>query len=310
MGYINMHSIRYLHSNPKTNYFQLMVAARKVESETEDAKDKVRARSSTATEGTDGSKELGDWITRLMATLTRAEQGTHPASTPNSPRHRGCGRGQMDRNTPAHPSSHNGWTGLGQSTSAHSSSAASRVVTASQSRGSTQTPTGAQGNAQNMKDPNALQCFRCQGWGHMARECTTPAKPLNKDGGNQGMQSNPHQPQSINLQHSLPDPKQKSTLKKAARRKGWQQVAPVPFLNPDPTACLVGHSNEAPVIIDRQEVTALIDLGAQVLSISAPFCKELTLQIQPLGQLLELEGMGVQPSHNLDLWRLTSKFWG
>ena len=130
-------SIRYLHSNPETTYSQLMVAARKVESVMEDAKEKVRARSSAATKVTHGSKELGDQITRLMATQTRAQQGTHPATTPNSPRHRGHGRGQMDRNTPAHPSSHSGWTGLGQSTSAYSSSAASRVATASQSRGST-----------------------------------------------------------------------------------------------------------------------------------------------------------------------------
>ena len=84
---------------------------------------------------------------------------------------------------------------------------------------------------------------------------------------------------------------------KAARRKGWQQATPIPFLNPDPIAHLVGHSNEAPMIIDMQEVTASIDSGAQVLSINAQFCKELTLQIQPLGQLLELEGMGVQPCH-------------
>ena len=94
-------------------YSQLMVAARKAESEMEDAKEKVRAQSSTATEVTDGSKELGDQIARLMATLNRTEQGTHPATAPNSPRHRGLGRGWMDRNTPAHPSSHNGWTGLG-----------------------------------------------------------------------------------------------------------------------------------------------------------------------------------------------------
>ena len=177
-------SIRYLHSNPETTYSQLMVAARKVESEMEDAKDKVRARSSTATEVTDGSKEMGDEITRLMAGLTRAEQGTCPASAPNSPTHRGHGRGWMERNTPACHSSHNDQTGLGQSTSTCSSSAASRVATASQSRGSTQALTGALGNAQNMKDPNALQCFRYQGWGHMARECATPAKPLNKDEGN------------------------------------------------------------------------------------------------------------------------------
>ena len=79
---------------------------------------------------------------------------------------------------------------------------------------------------------------------------------------------------------------------KAARRKEWQQVTPIPFLNPDPIAHLVRHSNEAPVVIDGQEVTAYIDSGAQVLSISGQFCKEVTLQIQPLGQLLELEGTG------------------
>ena len=67
---------------------------------------------------------------------------------------------------------------------------------------------------------------------------------------------------------------------------------PTPFLNPDLIAHLVGSPNEAPVIIDGQEVFALIDYRARVLSISAQFCEELTLQIQPLGQLLELEGTG------------------
>ena len=140
-------SIRYLHSNPKTTYSQLMVAARKADSEMEDAKEKVRVRSSTATEVADGSKELGDQIARLMDALNRAEQGTHPASAPDSPRHRGHGRGQTDRTTPVCPSSHNGHTDLGQNTAAHGSSAASRVTTASKGRGSTQALTSAQDNA-------------------------------------------------------------------------------------------------------------------------------------------------------------------
>ena len=55
---------------------------------------------------------------------------------------------------------------------------------------------------------------------------------------------------------------------------------------------LVGHANEAPVIVDGCEVAALVDLGAQVLTISAQLCEELGLKIQPLGQLLELEGTG------------------
>ena len=77
---------------------------------------------------------------------------------------------------------------------------------------------------------------------------------------------------------------------KAAKKRGWQEVTPVLLLNPDPIGHLVGHSNKALVVVDRQEVTILIDLGAQVSSISALFCEDLSLQITPLGQLLELGG--------------------
>ena len=55
---------------------------------------------------------------------------------------------------------------------------------------------------------------------------------------------------------------------------------------------MVGHANEAPVVVDGCELTALVDSGAQVSTISAKFCEELDLEIQPLGQLLELEGTG------------------
>ena len=39
---------------------------------------------------------------------------------------------------------------------------------------------------------------------------------------------------------------------KAAQRMGWPEVTPVPFLSADPIAHLVGHSNEAPVIVAWQ----------------------------------------------------------
>ena len=52
-----------------------MVTPCKVESKMEEAKDKVRARSATATEAVDSSKELGNQIVRLMTNLTGAEQG-------------------------------------------------------------------------------------------------------------------------------------------------------------------------------------------------------------------------------------------
>ena len=94
-------SMRYLYSNPQTTYSELVVAARRAESETEETK--VKARSAVATEVPSGSKELGDQIARLMATLTRVEQSSCSASAPSSPRHRGHGRGQTDRNTSVCP---------------------------------------------------------------------------------------------------------------------------------------------------------------------------------------------------------------
>ena len=128
-------SIRYLYSSPETTHSQLMVMAHKTESEMEEAKDKVRARSAVTTEMVDSLKELSNPTAKLMAALTRAEQGNCPVSAPNSPGHRGHGRGWMDRNTSTGPRSHNGWTGLGQTTSAHSSSASGRVGTVPQGKG-------------------------------------------------------------------------------------------------------------------------------------------------------------------------------
>ena len=65
---------------------------------------------------------------------------------------------------------------------------------------------------------------------------------------------------------------------------------PVPFLNLDLIAHLVGWSSEAPVIVDGQKVTALIELGAQVSSVSCGFFKQMILRVYPLDRLLEIEG--------------------
>ena len=259
-----------------------MVTVHPVESEMEETKERVKVRSAATAEVASGSKELGDQIARLMATLSRVGQGSCPARAPNSPRHRGSGRGQADRNTPVHPSFHNGQTGLGQTASVCSSSATNRESTDPQRRGNMWVQNGVQDGTQSTRDSNSLQCFRCQGWGHMA----TPAKTLNQE----GMQSNPLQQQSVSSQHSLSGPKPKPTQVKAVNRKGWKGITPIPFLNPDPVAHLVGHANEVPVVIDGCKVTALIDLGVQVLNISVQLCKDLDLKIKPLGRLLELEG--------------------
>ena len=175
-------SVQYLYSNPRTTYPTLVVTARRAESKTEETK--VKVQSAAATEVPSGSKELGDQIARLIAALTRAEQSTCSASAPSSPRHRGHGRGRMDRQTPVCPNSHNGQTGLGQ-TSAHSSSIV-KSSAKSPRKGNQNTQANLQSSTQGARGSSSLQCYRCQGWGHMARECATPVAPLNMEGGTQG----------------------------------------------------------------------------------------------------------------------------
>ena len=93
--------------------------------------------------------------------------------------------------------------------------------------------------------------------------------------------------------HSHPNPGQRPVSMKAAKWTVWRETAPViPFQNPDPVACLVGWSNETPVIVDGQRVTALINSGAQVSSINSGFCDLLALEVHPLGWLIVLEGKG------------------
>ena len=174
--------MRYLYSNPQTTYSELVVTARRAESEIEETK--VKVRSAAATEVPPGSKELGDQLARLMAASTREEQSSHSASAPSSPRHRGHGRGWTDRNTSVCPNSHNGQTGLGQ-TSTCSSSVVNKTSAESPRKGNQNTQTSVQGGTQG-----ARQCFRCQGWGHMAQECATQ---LNREGGTQANAVNPPQ---------------------------------------------------------------------------------------------------------------------
>ena len=79
----------------------------------------------------------------------------------------------------------------------------------------------------------------------------------------------PHQSSAVSSKHSLCDPEPKPTQDKAIKQRGWKGIAPIPFLNPNPVARLVGCTNEAPVVVDGTKVAALVDLGAQVSNISS-----------------------------------------
>ena len=107
-------------------------------------------------------KELGDQIARLMAALTRAEQSSHSASAPSSP-----GTGVMGGD---------GQTGTLLSTLTPTMVGlawakpplaappwSTKLVLNPHHKGNQNTQTSVQGSTQG-----AQQCFRCQGWGHMA----------------------------------------------------------------------------------------------------------------------------------------------
>ena len=106
------------------------------------------------------------------------------------------------------------------------------------------------------------------------------------------MQSNPLQQPTVSSKHFLCGPKPKPSQAKAVNKKGQKEIEPIPFLNPNLVAQLVGCANEAPVVMNGCEVIALVNMGAQVLNISAQLCEDVGLEIQPLGRLLELEGTG------------------
>ena len=204
-----------------------MITACKAESENKEAWDKVRARSAVATKPVEGTTELENQIAKLMAALTREGQGNSLSSAPNSPGHRGCGRGGMDRNTLSCPNSHNGQTGPGQTASAHSVSASHSTGTTSQSQWNSQGSKDSQGSTSNRKDNSFLQCFRCQGWDHMVQECITPAKALTQSEGTKGMQSTPHwcQLQQPTVGPSIPSltPNQNQLYSKQCKRKDDQR---------------------------------------------------------------------------------------
>ena len=57
-------------------------------------------------------------------------------------------------------------------------------------------------------------------------------------------------------------------------------------------AKLVGRANEERIFINGHPVTALLDTGSKVTHVSHNFCLANGIQIYPITQLLNIEGLG------------------
>ena len=60
----------------------------------------------------------------------------------------------------------------------------------------------------------------------------------------------------------------------------------------DVWAKLVGRPNEDNIFINGHPVTALLDTGSQVVHVSEEFCLAKGINIHPINQLVNIEGMG------------------
>ena len=64
------------------------------------------------------------------------------------------------------------------------------------------------------------------------------------------------------------------------------------YYNPNPWARILGRANETDIEIDGIISKALIDNGAMILMMSRGYCEQHGYEIQPLDQLVPIEGSG------------------
>ena len=76
-----------------------MVVTQKVESESEETQERVRARAMVTTKPWEGMARLGQQISQLMAALTKTGQVSSPTSVPGSPQECGHGSWHSGRGT-------------------------------------------------------------------------------------------------------------------------------------------------------------------------------------------------------------------
>ena len=73
------------------------------------------------------------------------------------------------------------------------------------------------------------------------------------------------------------------------------------YHTPSPLVWLIGHANEATVVVEGVEMMALADTGSQISDLTKGFCSEFGLRILPLGVCCISQGQGISQNHTRDI---------
>ena len=133
----------------------------------------------------------------------------------------------------------------------------------------------------NSKTYTESQCWQCGEVGHLKRSCL-PAKRQGAVTRGECLNSPTSSSHSPTISKST-----NMVGKEMARSKTSSK-----FLNPDPWARLIGRANEEKIKINGHTVTALLDTGSQVTHISLDYCQAMGIPINPIEQLVNIEGAG------------------
>ena len=137
------------------------------------------------------------------------------------------------------------------------------------------------GNDQNQHgkpDCSKVKCFQCEEWAHLAQEC--PSTPLNKNWGR--LQTPPTCPQDV-------QPRRGESRKSITSGKSNSEPG---YHIPSPLVWLIGHLNEAMVVVEGVKTMASVNIESQIFTLTEGFCLEFGLTVLLLGVCYVLREQG------------------
>ena len=134
-------------------------------------------------------------------------------------------------------------------------------------------------------------CYICGKSGHWRKKC--PDRPPGKRLPTQTSQKRKPTQTTDSTQTEDENYSEASTKKIRIKKKKLAQKPQ--YYNPDPMAIFFGMANEAPILINGDETTCLVDTGATVTVIDETYCQRIGLEIQPLTSLIKLVGTSGSP---------------